>query len=352
MKEKYLIKISLLLLLLIPVTSNAQYAPAAGQHGSTAIYKDSSIIKAWASDCIVQRGYINITDTNQTYTQDEITSNIAFFGEDSFATGPANGIMDVVSLGDGGSAILTFNNAIINAEGADFVVFENGLKSQAPPYNFFLELAFVEVSSNGIDYVRFPSVSLTQTSIQIEGFDQLDPEKIHNLAGKYEVNYGTPFDLQDLIDSTNINLDSIVYVKIIDVVGNINNPFASFDSQGNTINDPWSTPFWSCGFDLDAIGVIHHKETNSIDHIYANNNSVSVYPNPIASGDLLNIKFNNDSESLKKISILSTTGKLIYHEQTTENTINISSSIFSNQLYILQIETEKNIIRKKIIIQY
>ena len=327
----------------------AQYAPAAGQVGSTAIHKDSSVFVGWATTCIVERGFINIEDTNQTYTQGEITSNRAFFGNDTLALGEAVGTMDVVSLGDGGSAILTFNLPITNGDGADFAVFENGYIAQAPPNKYFLELAFVEVSSNGTDYVRFPSVSLTQTATQIEAFDQLDPEKIHNLAGKYQVNYGTPFDLEDLIDSTNINIDSIVYVKIIDVVGNINNQYANYDSQENIINDPWNTAFWSGGFDLDAVGVIHFNDANSINQVYANIENISVYPNPVTSGNLLNIKFSNNSN--KKLSIYSITGNLVYKVETSENIIEINTLQFSNQMYILQIETNNNIITKKIIIQ-
>ena len=349
MKKNYFFKLSTILLFLLPLTSNAQYAPAAGQAGSTAIHKDSSIFKGWATNCVVERGFINIEDTTQTYTEGYTTSNRAFFGNDTLALGIAVGTMDVVSLGDGGSAILTFTSPIKNGEAADFVIFENGLIAQAAPNKYFLELAFVEVSTNGIDFVRFPSISLTQTTTQVGAFDQLDPEKIHNLAGKYEVNYGTPFDLEDLIDSTNINLDSIVYVKIIDVVGNINSEYASFDSQGNIINDPWSTPFWNAGFDLDAVGVIHFNDANSVNHIYTNRENISVYPNPVKSGELLNIKFKDNL--YKKISVYSVTGNLVYQEQTSKNIVSINSSKFSNLLYILQIETDNNIITKKIIIQ-
>ena len=57
--------------------------------------------------------------------------------------------------------------AIRNGAGYDFVVFENGMISQITTAlgslqgQFLAELAWVEVSSNGRDFVRFPSVSLT-----------------------------------------------------------------------------------------------------------------------------------------------------------------------------------------------
>ena len=342
--------LTLIFLLSFYLNGFAQYAPAAGEEGSTAIYKDSSIIIGWATNCIVKRGYINIEDTSQTYTQGEITSNKAFFGNDTLALGKANGIMDVVSLGDGGNAIVTFNKPIKNGNDADFVIFENGFQVQSPPNQYFLELAFVEVSSDGINFVRFPAVSLTQTNTQLGGFDQLDPTKIHNLAGKYIANYGTPFDLEDIKDSANINIDSVLYVKIIDVVGNINPQYASYDSESNIINDPWSTPFWSCGFDLDAVGVIHYKDFDNINTIN-NENCISIYPNPINNGNNFKIKFKEKNTAIKKINIYNLTGKLVYSKTTNKNIININSSKFDKQLYILQIKFKNSIITKKIIIQ-
>ena len=224
------------------------YPPAAGQPGSTAIYKDSTSIKSWATGIEIYRGWVNIADTSVYYNG----SNKATFGYPSIALGAAQqSSYDVVSFGDGGMATLTFDRAIVNGTGPDFVVFENGFSDT------FLELAFVEVSSDGSRFVRFPSVSLTQTETQVGGFDLLDPTNIHNLAGKYRQGYGTPFDLNDLTDSTGIDLNNIRFVRLIDVVGNINDEFCTYDSQGNKVNDPWETPFHSCGFDLDAIGVIN-----------------------------------------------------------------------------------------------
>ncbi|MDA3833964.1 MAG: hypothetical protein PF495_11260, partial [Spirochaetales bacterium] len=60
---------------------------------------------------------------------------------------------DVVSLGRGGSITMTFDPPVENGNGWDFAVFENAFND----YN--LELAYVEVSSNGNDFVRFDTVS-------------------------------------------------------------------------------------------------------------------------------------------------------------------------------------------------
>lgn len=236
-------------------SQSGPFDPAAGQVGSTAIYKDSNIIKSWATGIELYRGWVNVADTSVYYNG----TNKASFGYPSIALGQAHeDSYDVVSLGDGGIATLTFDRPIKNAQGPDFVIFENGFSDT------FLELAFVEVSSDGERFVRLPAVSLTQTNTQVGGFGSLDPTNIHNFAGKYRQGYGTPFDLQDIIDSSNIDLNNVRFVRVIDVVGNIDNTYATYDSQGNKVNDPWPTAFHSCGFDLDAIGVINTADTFSI----------------------------------------------------------------------------------------
>jgi len=237
-------------LALYQVQANGPFAPAAGVSGSTAIAKDSSIIKAWATGIELQRGLINIADP----TAIDNNSNYATFGTASNALGQAEGTsFNVVSLGDGGNATLTFNKILYNGPGWDFVVFENSFSDN------YLELAFVEVSSDGQRFVRFPSVSITQTDTQVDGFGTLDPTNLNNLAGKYRQGFGTPFDLSDIADSTGIDLNNIRFIRIIDVVGTINPAYASFDSQGHIINDPYPTPFASGGFDLDAVGLINIK---------------------------------------------------------------------------------------------
>ncbi len=227
------------------VTKAGPYAPAAGQPGSTAIYKDDPAFVGWASDCEVVRGLMDISDPSKGY---------ASYGSADKAIGKAVGdSYDVVSLGDGGYATLTFDAPIYNGPGWDFAVFENGFSDT------YLELGFVEVSSNGTDFFRFPSVSLTQTDTQVGGFGTLDPTNIHNLAGKYRQGYGTPFDLAELDGINGLDINNITHVRIVDVVGCIQDAYCTYDSQGHKINDPWPTAFSSGGFDLDAVGVIHQS---------------------------------------------------------------------------------------------
>jgi hypothetical protein len=229
--------------------SAGPYPPGAGQPGSTAIHMDNPAFVSWATGIEVVRGPVDISDPG---------GGDASFGSPELALGPAGGdSFDVVSLGDDGFAVLTFATPIVNGPGFDFAVFENGFGSDQVPGVYFLEVGFVEVSSNGRDFFRFDAVSLTPTDSQVAGFAPLDPTDLHNLAGKYELGYGTPFDLDELAGSPGLNVDRIMYVRIIDVVGSIDDSYATYDSLGNKINDPWPTLFASSGFDLDAVGVIN-----------------------------------------------------------------------------------------------
>ncbi len=219
------------------------YAPPAGQAGSTAIYKDDPSFVCWASGCDVVRGPMDISNPSNGY---------ASYGSADKALGKAVGdSYDVVSLGDGGYATLTFGAPIYDGPGYDFAVFENSFSDT------YLELAFVEVSSNGTDFFRFPAVSLTQTDTQVGGFGSLDATNIHNLAGKYRQGYGTPFDLSDLAGTDGLDINDVRYVRVVDVVGCIQDAYCTYDSQGHKINDPYPTVFESGGFDLDAVGVVH-----------------------------------------------------------------------------------------------
>lgn len=244
---------------------------------SNAIDRSNSSIVAWASSCVVERGYINISNEDQTYSLGEVTSNRAFSGSEQDACGAADGLT-TLSLGDGGSAVLQFQNPIANGEGYDFVVFENAFFN--PPgetSEAFIELAFVEISSDGINFFRFPCLSEMPYLVQTGSFAASDWTLYHGFAGIYTFPYGLGFDIADISDDALLNKQRITHVKIIDVVGCIQPEYATYDSQGNIVNDPWPTPFHTCGFDLDAVGVIHETQ-NSVNEF--STHSVSLFPNP------------------------------------------------------------------------
>ncbi len=273
------------------------FAPPAEIEGTTAVSVDNNLISGWATNCVVVRGYFDIKNVNLGYVD---------FGTENNATGVANN--SVVSLGDGGYAILSFDQPIKNHQGFDFAIFENSFS------NNFLELAFVEVSSDGENYVRFPAISNTQSTEQINGFGTLDATYIHNFAGKYRQGFGTPFDLSDLQDSTNIDLQNIQFIKIVDVVGCIDNGFANYDSENKIINDPYPTPFATGGFDLDAVAILREPASNIENY---KKKECRVFPNPARKGEFINIQ-TLSGKIIKQIDIYSISGQKI-QEFSIEN---------------------------------
>ena len=305
------------------VFAQGPYAPVADSIGTTAIHKDSSAFIDWASACTVERGWKNITDTTLGKTS---TGDI-------YSATEKSGINGVVSLGDGGSAILTFSSPIINGNGPDFAVFENAFN------NTFLELAHVEVSSDGFNYFRFESSSLSQINSQI--MNEVNATDIRNLAGKYRAQYGTPFDLEEMVGITNLNVNSITHVKIIDAIGSINQSYASYDSQGNMINDPFPTPFETGGFDLDAIGVIH-----SFVGIEESLNTFKVFPNP--AKEKATIIFDNLSD--KTIQLIDLNGVIVFQLKSNSNQIDLDLFRYSKGVYILKLIEGGNINIQKLLI--
>jgi hypothetical protein len=308
---------------------NAQFDPPAGEVGSKAIHRDSSIFKAWATGCEVQRGPQQIGIP---------ASELADAGEAWMATGKA-GLNPIVSLGDWGFAILTFDEPISNGAGFDFAVFENSFDG------YFLELAHVEVSSDGFNFVRFPSISMTDTSVQVWSFGYVEAIHIYNLAGKYRFDYGTPFDLEDLKDSALVDINNITHVKIIDVVGSIDPELGSRDSRGVLINDPFPTPFPSSGFDLDAVGVLYHQVPANIEHHTAF--QVQMYPNP--AQDVFNIR--SHGNSFKNIRITDLNGRTVFESSILQTSIEIACSTWDKGIYFVQLNDGKSVWNGKFIKQ-
>ncbi len=241
-----MVKFVLPLLVLICSQGFAQgsFAPQAGELGSTAIPKDSACFRDWAISCTLERGL------RQAGMPD---SGYASAGAAVYANGPADAPL-TVSLGDSGIATLLFTAPFYDGEGADFAVFENGFGSGP---DAFLEFAFVEVSSDGEHFFRFPAISEISTATQKAAFENTDASMVHNLAGKYIANYGVPFDLAELPDTALLDKQRVTHVRIVDVIGSIDAEIATYDSQGGLINDPWPTNFGPGGFDLDAVGIIN-----------------------------------------------------------------------------------------------
>ena len=303
--------LSVLFVIVLFLNSWSQYAPDADTKGTRAIHKDSSIIVAWAT------GY---KDT--------------IYGEDvddkwktpEKALGKAEGTSgDIVCLGRGGQITFTFDTCIYNGEGPDFVTFENALS------NTFLELGWVEVSYDGIYFERFPNYSLTEDPV--DAYGDVDPTKINGYCSKYRQGFGTPFDLDS------VNLDTIRYIKFIDVVGD----GSCSDSRGHLIYDPYKTS-GSAGLDIDAIGVMHMLGYSvDIQHIEPCRDIV-IYPNPAK-----NTLYIQDNKLLiNKVEILDIRGRIVL-ENINTSVINISA--LQEGIYFVRFISQQRFRVQKLIIK-
>lgn len=302
------------------------FAPRAGEAGSTAVHKDSNIIVGWAIDCIVQKGYENIANP----------IIVASSGNAANSTGVADGF--TTSLGDSGIATYWFNVPLSNHPGYDFAVFENGFST---PQGDFLELARVEVSSNGVDFYAFPSTSLTSTQSQIGAFQVLDPTYIHGLAGKYSAGYGTPFDFSELDSIPELDILSISHIRVVDVVGSISNTHTTYDHVGNPINDPWPTEFASSGFDLDALAVINASAVGMDEKESVN---IRCYPNPV--NQLLTVETQVPAD-LQVFSIQKSSQ--VFHQKVFSKAV-IDVSDWFPGVYSLQFSAKSSMITRKVIV--
>jgi hypothetical protein len=300
------------------------FDPAAGLPGSTAIHKDSSVFVLWADGVDVVRGFRDVSEEFQGYASYGVPENALGISEGDGTT--------IVSLGDSGIATVTFPGIIINGPGPDFAIFENGFTDN------YMELGHVEVSSNGVNFYRFPSVSETPIDVQITNFTFGDCRYVHNLAGKYRQGFGTPFDLEDLTHIVNLDINHITHVRIIDVVGSINPLYATYDGLGNIINDPFSTPWESSGFDLDAVGVIHSKPLELVEEAL----DFTLYPNP--SNDF--IYFSSDFSG--ELTILDLSGRVLKSIMFNEDLL-VDLSSYEAQVLLFEIQSNGSTFMKRVI---
>lgn len=153
--------------------------------------------------------------------------------------GDTLGGMDVVSLGTKGEIVLSFGeNAIVDAPGPDFIVFENPFFAAGDPQKPNAELAEVSVSEDGMTWTPFPCALASAPpygtcagwrpvySAPGNGISPFDPGS----AG------GDAFDLAD------VGVPSARFVRIRDL--------------GATACDAQTKPT-NTGFDLDAVAIIH-----------------------------------------------------------------------------------------------
>ena len=305
-----------------PATAPTEVGPSdetfdgiVGTEGCQGIHCQDPAILGWATTCTIERGRQNITTPGVFATYGTENDGV---GAATEATG------DVVSLGDYGIAVLTFDIPIQNGDGYDFAVFENSLNDS------FLEMAFVEVSSDGVNYFRFPAISNSDTTVQVDNGGSVDATLIHNLAGKYRAGWGTPFDLEELAGNDDLDINNITHIRLVDVVGCVAPRYATRDSRGHIINDPYPTPFYSSGFDLDGVCVLNGWRPNGVEENTMVNHTLTVYPNPCHSTLTLN------TEAHDVVMLFNMQGALLQRVVATDNTTTLNMQDLPAGIYFVR----------------
>lgn len=187
--------------------------------------------------------------------------------------GLTQGSTHVHSLGVGGSLTVQMAVPVRDGPGVDFLVAENAFATGGFGL-VFGEVAFVEVSSNGVDFARFPARYRGPDS-DPGAFGVVDLAHFENLAGTVPVLAGSvafpnadpedvveaggdAFDLADLrtdplVGLGLLDLTAITQVRLADVRSSID-----LDAAGRRVRD--------CGSgsaDIDAVTAIQHANNNA-----------------------------------------------------------------------------------------
>ena len=173
-------------------------------------------------------------------------------------------------------------------------------------------------------------------------FGILDATQLNNLAGKYRGRYGVPFDLNELSGESGLDINHIVAIRLVDVVGSLSPLWQSFDQEGRIINDPWPTPFETGGFDLDAVGVIHNQNNTGILLVDAQNNFL-IYPNPING-----ILFFQSERPVERLSVFSSSGKTVFQSENQQQ-LTIPTEDWPAGIYVARLVIENRILTSKLV---
>lgn len=168
--------------------------------------------------------------------------------------GTVHGSLDVVSLGCGGSIVVSFApNAIVDGPGPDFIVFENPFDIGGDPNDVYAEPGEVSVSDDGTTWQTFPCTP-TMAPKAADGTGTAPP---YGACAGWHVVLSTPqngvspldpaaaggdaFDLHDL------GVTHARYVRVVD------------RTAESCPADGASKPTTN-GFDLDAVAIVNAEQ--------------------------------------------------------------------------------------------
>jgi hypothetical protein len=168
--------------------------------------------------------------------------------------GSSHGSTDVVSLGSGGSIVVSFApNAIVDGPGADFIVFENPFWIAGNPSGVYAEPGEVSVSDDGTTWQTFPCTPTFDPSAT----DGTGTEPPYGACAGWHVVYSTPtngispFDPAtaggDAFDLADLGVTHARYVRIV-------------DRTREACPDGGAGEPTTNGFDLDAVAIVNAEQ--------------------------------------------------------------------------------------------
>ncbi|MBX3464328.1 MAG: hypothetical protein KF830_14245 [Planctomycetes bacterium] len=183
------------------------------------------------------------------------------------ALGAPTGALGVHSLGAGGFLTLGFAVPIADGPGADFLVGENPFLLQNTFFASYAEVVFVEVSSDGVHFARFPARYFGAPASP-GPFGSSAVGTYGGLAGQHPVLATQPgVDAQDVVEAGGdafdladlaghplvvgglVDLAAITQVRLVDVVDG-----QALDAVGTVIHDAGLG-----SADIDAVTAIHRQ---------------------------------------------------------------------------------------------
>ena len=183
--------------------------PGSGQLASTAIYYTSPSIVEWASGATIVRGLRNIANPTEYAADPSNPLNYAYYGGSDGACAaamPPPLPRVAVCLPRPRTPHLSASRLLgvfpVTARWPWARTGRPHLPSPCPSQTVlagrfrrmqqrlflgvreWVKPALVAVSSDGIHFFQFPSVSLTQTTTQVGSMGELDPTNLYDIAGK------------------------------------------------------------------------------------------------------------------------------------------------------------------------
>ena len=166
--------------------------------------------------------------------------------------GTSRGSTDVVSLGSGGSIVVSFDpNTIVDGPGPDFIVFENPFWVSGNSSDIYAEPGEVSVSNDGVTWATFPCMPTVDPESPLG--TGTDPP--YGQCAGWHVVYSSPGNGispvdpstagGDACDLADVGLSSARYVRIVDKTQEVC-PEAGSKPDNN-------------GFDLDAVSIVNAK---------------------------------------------------------------------------------------------